>query len=56
MASGKSDKAKGRIKKAMGDLTDDADMRRRGQVDEDAGKIKEGVNKGVDRVKDKLNE
>jgi uncharacterized protein YjbJ (UPF0337 family) len=56
MTSGKSDKAKGRVKKAVGDLTDDADMRRRGQIDESAGKVKDTVEKGVDRAKNKLNE
>jgi uncharacterized protein YjbJ (UPF0337 family) len=55
MSSGSKDKVKGRVKKAVGDLTDDPELRRRGQVDEDAGKIKDTVEKGVDKVKDKLN-
>ena len=54
MSSGSADKTKGRIKKAVGDLTDDADMRRRGQIDETAGKIKDTAEKGVDQVKEKL--
>ena len=48
--SGETDKAKGRVKQAVGDLTDDKDMKREGKVDEVAGKVKEGVEK----VKDKL--
>jgi len=48
--SGQGDEAKGRIKQAVGDLTDDDEMKREGKVDETAGKVKEGV----DRVKDKL--
>jgi uncharacterized protein YjbJ (UPF0337 family) len=50
LMSGEGDKAKGRIKQAVGDLTDDKDMKREGKVDETAGKVKEGV----DKVKDKL--
>lgn len=52
MSSGTGDKVKGRVKKAIGDLTDDRDMRRRGQIDETAGKVKDNVEKGVDRAKD----
>jgi uncharacterized protein YjbJ (UPF0337 family) len=48
--SGQGDKAKGRVKQAVGDLTDDKDMKNEGRVDEAAGKVKEGV----DKVKDKL--
>jgi uncharacterized protein YjbJ (UPF0337 family) len=55
MASGRVDKIKGRIKKAVGDIADDPELRRRGQVDETAGKIKDNVERGVDRVKDKIN-
>jgi uncharacterized protein YjbJ (UPF0337 family) len=54
MSSGTADKAKGRIKKAVGDLTDDPKLRRRGQIDEDAGKVKDAVETGVDKVKDAL--
>ena len=50
LMSGEADQAKGRIKQAAGDLTDDKDLKREGKVDEAAGKVKEGV----DKVKDKL--
>jgi uncharacterized protein YjbJ (UPF0337 family) len=53
MASGKADKAKGRMKKAAGDLMDDEELRRRGQADEIAGDVKETVDEGVDRVRGK---
>ena len=43
--SGEADQAKGRIKQAVGDLTDDKDLKREGKVDEAAGKIKDGVDK-----------
>jgi uncharacterized protein YjbJ (UPF0337 family) len=54
MASGRTDKVKGRIKKAVGDLTDDPELRRKGQIDEDAGNIKDTVERGVDKAKDIL--
>ena len=54
------DQAKGRIKQAAGDLTDDKDLKNRGKADEAAGKVKEGIDKAgdklgdmVDKVKDK---
>jgi uncharacterized protein YjbJ (UPF0337 family) len=52
MTSGKQDKVKGRIEKAAGDLVDDDRLRNRGAVDEAAGKIKGGMEKSVDAVKD----
>lgn len=48
--SGETDQAKGRIKQAVGDLTDDRDIKREGKLDEAAGKLKDGV----DKIKDKL--
>jgi uncharacterized protein YjbJ (UPF0337 family) len=48
--SGEGDKTKGRIKQAVGDLTDDDEMKREGKIDEGAGKVKEAV----DKVKDRL--
>jgi uncharacterized protein YjbJ (UPF0337 family) len=52
MTSGTGDKVKGRVEKAAGDLLDDDRLRNRGTVDETAGKIKDGVERGVDAVKD----
>ena len=48
--SGEADKAKGRIEQAVGDLTDDKDLKRDGKIDEASGKVKDAV----DDVKDKL--
>ena len=48
--SADSDKAKGRVKQAVGDLTDDKDLKREGKADEIGGKVKDAV----DSVKDKL--
>jgi uncharacterized protein YjbJ (UPF0337 family) len=40
------------MEKAAGELLDDDRLRNRGTVDETAGKIKDGVERGVDAVKD----
>ena len=55
------DQFKGKVKQAVGDLTDNKDLKREGKADEKAGEVKELV-KGikdkaddlVDTVKDKL--
>lgn len=52
--SGNSDQAKGRVKQAAGDLTDDDDLKREGMADETGGKIKDKVGDAVDSVKDKF--
>jgi uncharacterized protein YjbJ (UPF0337 family) len=49
------DEAKGRAKEAAGDLTDDNDLKREGQLDQTGAKVKEKVNEGVDKVKEGLN-
>jgi len=54
MSSGTGDKVKGRMEKAAGELLDDDKLRDRGRVDETAGKIKDGVERGVDSVKDAM--
>lgn len=46
------DQAKGRVKQAAGDLTDDKDLEREGKKDEAAGKIKEGAERAGDAVGD----
>ena len=48
--SGEADETKGRIKEAIGDLTDDKDLQREGKINKGAGKAKDAV----DKVKDKL--
>jgi uncharacterized protein YjbJ (UPF0337 family) len=45
---------KGRVKEAAGALTGDDELKREGQVDQAAGKIKQAVEKVVDKVKDAL--
>ncbi|HEX4804621.1 MAG TPA: CsbD family protein [Conexibacter sp.] len=52
MGDGDVDTAKGRLKKAAGDLTGDDDLRREGKVDEASGAVKDKVGDAADKVKD----
>jgi len=61
MTSGKSDRAKGRVKEAAGVLTGDKKMERHGKTDQAVGKLKQAVGKvkkkvekTIDDVKDAL--
>ncbi len=51
--SGKSDRVKGKLKEAVGVLTDDKGLKREGMLDRAAGKVKEKTEEAVDRVKEK---
>jgi uncharacterized protein YjbJ (UPF0337 family) len=60
-SEGKMDKAKGHVKEAVGDLTDDDELKNEGKMDRAGGSVKEAagdakdkVEDAVDRVKDKL--
>ena len=53
--SGKFDKAKGRVKEAVGALTGDRKLKRQGKVDQAAGDVKDASEKLVDRIKNGLN-
>jgi uncharacterized protein YjbJ (UPF0337 family) len=48
------DEVKGRAKEAVGDLTDDQDLKNEGKVDKAVGKVKDKVEEVADKVKDKL--
>ncbi|MGZ5374656.1 MAG: CsbD family protein [Aeromicrobium sp.] len=54
MASGKSDELKGRVKEAAGALTGDKKLTREGRTDQTVGKIKQKVEKVIDKVKDAI--
>jgi uncharacterized protein YjbJ (UPF0337 family) len=54
MASGKTDELKGRVKEAAGTLTGDDELKRKGKADQVAGKVKQSVEKVVDKVKKAL--
>ena len=49
--SGTSDKIKGRVKEAVGALTDDQRLKDEGKLDQTTGKIKEAVERVVDKAK-----
>ena len=47
-----ADQAKGRAKEALGDLTDDRDMKQEGKADQATSKVKEAAEKAKDAVGD----
>jgi uncharacterized protein YjbJ (UPF0337 family) len=49
------DDAKGRVKEAAGDLTDDDSLKNEGKVDQATGTVKEKVGDAADKVKDVVN-
>ena len=51
MTSGKSDELKGRVKEAAGALTGDKKLKREGKADQAVGKVKQTVEKVIDKVK-----
>lgn len=54
--SGEFDKAKGRAKQAVGDLSDDDEMKRDGETDEAAGKVKDKIDEGKERLEDAVDD
>ena len=56
MGRGSGDKAKGRVEEAVGALTDDPELKRRGRIDQTADKVKDATDKVVDTVRDTLND
>jgi uncharacterized protein YjbJ (UPF0337 family) len=54
MGDGTTDDAKGRVKEAAGDLTDNQDLKNEGKVDKATGTVKDKVGDVSDAVKDKL--
>lgn len=49
--SGMSDKIKGRVKEAVGALTDDQRLKDEGRLDQSTGKIKQAVERVIDETK-----
>ena len=52
MSSGTGDKVKGRIKEAAGALAGDEKLKNEGKVDQLAGKVKNSVERVVDKAKE----
>jgi uncharacterized protein YjbJ (UPF0337 family) len=49
--AGETDQAKGRIKKAIGELTGDDNLKREGDIDKASGKIKEATEKVAEKAR-----
>jgi uncharacterized protein YjbJ (UPF0337 family) len=49
---GNKDEAKGRVKEAAGDLTQDKNLKREGKIDRATGDVKEKVGEASDKVKE----
>ncbi len=54
MGDGTIDDAKGRLKEAAGDVTDDQSLKDEGKVDRASGTVKDKVGDAGDKVKDVL--
>ena len=52
---GKTDEAKGRLKEAAGDLTDDQGLKNEGKVDRASGSLKGKVGGAADKLKGAVN-
>ncbi len=52
---GTADNAKGRVKEAAGDITDDSSLKNEGKVDKASGKVKDTVGGAADKAKDVVN-
>jgi uncharacterized protein YjbJ (UPF0337 family) len=52
--SGETDKAKGRVKEAAGDLSGDQSLKNEGKVDRASGGVKDKVGDAADKVKDAI--
>jgi uncharacterized protein YjbJ (UPF0337 family) len=50
--AGAVDKAKGRVKKAVGELTDNEDLKRQGDIDKASGAVKAATEKVADKARD----
>jgi uncharacterized protein YjbJ (UPF0337 family) len=54
MTDGSVDTAKGRVKKAAGELTGDERLKDEGRVDKASGAVKDKVGAAADKVKDAI--
>jgi uncharacterized protein YjbJ (UPF0337 family) len=55
MGDGGMDDAKGRVKEAAGDLTDNDSLKNEGKVDKAVGSVKDKIGGAGDAVKDVVN-
>jgi uncharacterized protein YjbJ (UPF0337 family) len=52
--SGKIDDIKGRVKEAVGDLTDNEDLKNSGKADKAAGKAKQVAERVIDKARSSI--
>jgi uncharacterized protein YjbJ (UPF0337 family) len=52
MSEAKKDDLVGRVKEAMGSLTDDDELREEGRDDQRAAKVKDGIERAGEKAKD----
>lgn len=52
MGKHKGEEYKGRAKEAVGDLTDNKDLKREGKVDRGSAKAKDKIGDAADKIKD----
>jgi uncharacterized protein YjbJ (UPF0337 family) len=50
--SGETDEAKGRVKKAAGELTGNKDLKREGDIDKAGGKVKKATDRVAEKAQD----
>lgn len=50
--NGKTDELKGRVKEAVGSLTNDQKLKREGRIDQTVGKTKQKADQLIDKVKE----
>ncbi|HWE15175.1 MAG TPA: CsbD family protein [Solirubrobacteraceae bacterium] len=55
MSDGTTDKTKGKLKQAAGDLTDDERLKDEGRVDRASGSAKDAVGDAAKKLKDVVN-
>jgi uncharacterized protein YjbJ (UPF0337 family) len=55
MRQHKGEEYKGRVKEAVGNLTDDEGLEREGKVDQGSARTKETVGRAADKIKDAIN-
>ena len=51
MSSGTADKVKGRVKEAVGVVTDNKRLKDEGRMDQAVGKVKQAVERVIDKAK-----
>jgi uncharacterized protein YjbJ (UPF0337 family) len=54
MTDKRTDEAKGRVKEAVGSLTDDDSLKREGRGDQKKSSVKDTIDKAADKAKDVL--